>query len=437
MDDQNLTPQIIKEELDRYVIGQDEAKKAVAIALRNRWRRLNVKDETLRDDIIPKNILMIGPTGCGKTEIARKLAKLTQSPFIKVEATKFTEIGYVGRDVEQIIRDLIEVAINLEKKKIRDKFIDEAKKNAEEIVLKSLLGDNPSEETKEKFRSMLRNNQLNDKEVEIALDQKSNPFQSLDIPRMPDTHMGMINMNDILDKGLKNKKKTKLKIGDAYEPLIQEEIEKIAEKQNVVQNAIKSVQESGIVFIDEIDKIAPNSERRGGDVSREGVQRDLLPLIEGTVVSTKYGTIETNHILFIASGAFHQSKPSDLLPELQGRLPVRVRLNALTKSDFIKILKETDNSLTKQYKSLFETENIDLIFEDEAIEEIAILTEQINKEVENIGARRLQTMFEKILERISFNANLSEKKIETVNKEWVADAIQSEIKPTDEKKFIL
>ena len=437
MDSQSLTPKVIKEELDRYVIGQDDAKKAVAIALRNRWRRLNVKDETLRDDIIPKNILMIGPTGCGKTEIARKLAKLTQSPFIKVEATKFTEIGYVGRDVEQIIRDLIEVAINLEKKKIRDRFIDEAKTNAEEIVLKSLLGDNPSEETKEKFRLMLRDNQLNDKEIEIALDQKSNPFQSLDIPGMPGAQMGMINMNDIFGKGLKNKKKTKLKIGEAYEPLIQEEIEKIAEKQNVVQNAIKSVQESGIVFIDEIDKIAPNSERRGGDVSREGVQRDLLPLIEGTVVSTKYGTIETNHILFIASGAFHQSKPSDLLPELQGRLPVRVRLNALKKDDFIRILKETDNSLTKQYKSLFATENIELKFEDEALEEIATLTEQINTEVENIGARRLQTMFEKILERISFDANLSDQKIEVVNKAWVTDAVKSEIKPTDEKKFIL
>ena len=437
MDNQSLTPKVIKEELDRYVIGQDDAKKAVAIALRNRWRRLNVKDETLRDDIIPKNILMIGPTGCGKTEIARKLAKLTQSPFIKVEATKFTEIGYVGRDVEQIIRDLIEVAINLEKKKIRDRFIDEAKLNAEEIVLKALLGDNPSEETKEKFRLMLRDNQLNDKDIEIALDQKSNPFQSLDIPGMPGAQMGMINMNDIFGKGMKNKKKTKLKIGEAYEPLIQEEIEKIAEKQNVVQNAIKSVQESGIVFIDEIDKIAPNSERRGGDVSREGVQRDLLPLIEGTVVSTKYGTIETNHILFIASGAFHQSKPSDLLPELQGRLPVRVRLNALKKDDFIKILKETDNSLTKQYKSLFATENIELQFEDEALEEIANLTEQINTEVENIGARRLQTMFEKILERISFDANLNDKKTEVVNKAWVTDAVKSEIKPTDEKKFIL
>ena len=437
MDNQSLTPKVIKEELDRYVIGQDDAKKAVAIALRNRWRRLNVKDETLRDDIIPKNILMIGPTGCGKTEIARKLAKLTQSPFIKVEATKFTEIGYVGRDVEQIIRDLIEVAINLEKKKIRDRFIDEAKLNAEEIVLKALLGDNPSEETKEKFRLMLRDNQLNDKDIEIALDQKSNPFQSLDIPGMPGAQMGMINMNDIFGKGMKNKKKTKLKIGEAYEPLIQEEIEKIAEKQNVVQNAIKSVQESGIVFIDEIDKIAPNSERRGGDVSREGVQRDLLPLIEGTVVSTKYGTIETNHILFIASGAFHQSKPSDLLPELQGRLPVRVRLNALKKDDFIKILKETDNSLTKQYKSLFATENIELQFEDEALEEIASLTEQINSEVENIGARRLQTMFEKILERISFDANLSDQKTEVVNKAWVPDAVKSEIKPTDEKKFIL
>ena len=437
MDNQSLTPKVIKEELDRYVIGQDDAKKAVAIALRNRWRRLNVKDETLRDDIIPKNILMIGPTGCGKTEIARKLAKLTQSPFIKVEATKFTEIGYVGRDVEQIIRDLIEVAINLEKKKIRERFIDEAKLNAEEIVLKALLGDNPSEETKEKFRLMLRDNQLNDKDIEIALDQKSNPFQSLDIPGMPGAQMGMINMNDIFGKGMKNKKKTKIKIGEAYEPLIQEEIEKIAEKQNVVQNAIKSVQESGIVFIDEIDKIAPNSERRGGDVSREGVQRDLLPLIEGTVVSTKYGTIETNHILFIASGAFHQSKPSDLLPELQGRLPVRVRLNALKKDDFIKILKETDNSLTKQYKSLFATENIELQFEDEALEEIAYLTEQINSEVENIGARRLQTMFEKILERISFDANLSDQKTEVVNKAWVTDAVKSEIKPTDEKKFIL
>jgi ATP-dependent HslUV protease ATP-binding subunit HslU len=275
MDDQALTPKVIKEELDRYVIGQDDAKKAVAIALRNRWRRLNIKDESLREDIIPKNILMIGPTGCGKTEIARKLAKLTQSPFIKVEATKFTEIGYVGRDVEQIIRDLIEVAINLEKKKIREKFIDEAKSNAEEAVLKALLGEGPSPETKEKFRSMLRDNQLNEKEIEISIDQKSNPFQSLDIPGMPGAQMGMLNINDIFGKGLKNKKKTKIKIGDAYEPLIQEEIEKIAEKQNVIQSAIKNVQESGIVFIDEIDKIATNQERRGGDVSRDYEKKHL------------------------------------------------------------------------------------------------------------------------------------------------------------------
>ena len=437
MDDQKLTPQVIKEELDRYVVGQDNAKKAVAIALRNRWRRLNIKDKLLKEDIIPKNILMLGPTGCGKTEIARKLAKLTQSPFIKVEATKFTEVGYVGRDVEQIIRDLVEVAINLEKKIIKEKYISVAYENAEEIILKSLLGENPTNETKEKFRAMLRNNELNDKEVEIAIDQKNNPFQSMDIPGMPGAQLGMMNINDIFGKGLKNKQKTKIKVGDAYDPIIQEEIEKIAEKQNVVQLAIKKVQESGIVFIDEIDKIATSNERRGGDVSREGVQRDLLPLIEGTTVSTKYGSIETNHILFIASGAFHQSKPSDLLPELQGRLPVRVRLNGLTMADLIKILKETDNSLIKQYKALFKTENINLTFEDKAIERIAELTEKINQEVENIGARRLQTMFEKILEDVSFKANLSELEEVVITPAWVDKSLGNEIIEKDDQKFIL
>lgn len=437
MDDQKLTPQVIKEELDRYVVGQDNAKKAVAIALRNRWRRLNIKDKLLKEDIIPKNILMLGPTGCGKTEIARKLAKLTQSPFIKVEATKFTEVGYVGRDVEQIIRDLVEVAINLEKKIIKEKYISVAYENAEEIILNSLLGDNPTNETKEKFRAMLRNNELNDKEVEIAIDQKNNPFQSMEIPGMPGAQLGMMNINDIFGKGLKNKQKTKIKVGDAYDPIIQEEIEKIAEKQNVVQLAIKKVQESGIVFIDEIDKIATSNERRGGDVSREGVQRDLLPLIEGTTVSTKYGSIETNHILFIASGAFHQSKPSDLLPELQGRLPVRVRLNGLTMADLIKILKETDNSLIKQYKALFKTENINLTFEDKAIERIAELTEKINQEVENIGARRLQTMFEKILEDVSFKANLSEVEEVVITPAWVDKSLGSEIIEKDDQKFIL
>jgi len=437
MDDQKLTPQVIKEELDRYVVGQDNAKKAVAIALRNRWRRLNIKDKLLKEDIIPKNILMLGPTGCGKTEIARKLAKLTQSPFIKVEATKFTEVGYVGRDVEQIIRDLVEVAINLEKKIIKEKYISVAYENAEEIILNSLLGENPTNETKEKFRAMLRNNELNDKEVEIAIDQKNNPFQSMDIPGMPGAQLGMMNINDIFGKGLKNKQKTKIKVGDAYDPIIQEEIEKIAEKQNVVQLAIKKVQESGIVFIDEIDKIATSNERRGGDVSREGVQRDLLPLIEGTTVSTKYGSIETNHILFIASGAFHQSKPSDLLPELQGRLPVRVRLNGLIMADLIKILKETDNSLIKQYKALFKTENINLTFEDKAIERIAELTEKINQEVENIGARRLQTMFEKILEDVSFKANLSELEEVVITPAWVDKSLGNEIIEKDDQKFIL
>jgi ATP-dependent HslUV protease ATP-binding subunit HslU len=437
MDDQKLTPQVIKEELDRYVVGQDNAKKAVAIALRNRWRRLNIKDKLLKEDIIPKNILMLGPTGCGKTEIARKLAKLTQSPFIKVEATKFTEVGYVGRDVEQIIRDLVEVAINLEKKIIKEKYISVAYENAEEIILNSLLGENPTNETKEKFRAMLRNNELNDKEVEIAIDQKNNPFQSMEIPGMPGAQLGMMNINDIFGKGLKNKQKTKIKVGDAYDPIIQEEIEKIAEKQNVVQLAIKKVQESGIVFIDEIDKIATSNERRGGDVSREGVQRDLLPLIEGTTVSTKYGSIETNHILFIASGAFHQSKPSDLLPELQGRLPVRVRLNGLTMADLIKILKETDNSLIKQYKALFKTENINLTFEDKAIERIAELTEKINQEVENIGARRLQTMFEKILEDVSFKANLSELEEVVITPAWVDKSLGNEIIEKDDQKFIL
>ena len=437
MDDQKLTPQVIKDELDRYVIGQDDAKRAVAVALRNRWRRLNIKDKLLREDIIPKNILMLGPTGCGKTEIARKLAKLTQSPFIKVEATKFTEVGYVGRDVEQIIRDLIEVAINLEKKIIKEKYISVAYENAEEIILNALLGENPTSETKEKFRAMLRNNELNDKEVEIAIDQKNNPFQSMDIPGMPGAQLGMMNINDIFGKGVKNKQKTKIKIGDAYDPIIQEEIEKIAEKQNIVQLAIKKVQESGIVFIDEIDKIATSSERRGGDVSREGVQRDLLPLIEGTTVSTKYGSIETNHILFIASGAFHQSKPGDLLPELQGRLPVRVRLNGLTMSDLIKILKETDNSLIKQYKALFETENIYLTFNDDAIERIAELTEKINQDVENIGARRLQTMFEKILEEVSFMANVDDLKEVTITSEWVDKSLGNEIVTKDDQKFIL
>jgi len=432
-----LSPREIVSELDRYVIGQGQAKRAVAVALRNRWRRQALSDE-MKDEVLPKNILMIGPTGVGKTEISRRLSKLAQAPFIKVEATRFTEVGYVGRDVEQIIRDLIEIAIAMEREKKRKEVHAKAQLAAEEKVLDALVGKKASLATRESFRKRLRSGDLDKNEIEVEVNDTSSGMPSFEIPGMPGANIGMVNLGEMLGKtmGPKGKKK-KMTVKESHEILIAQESDKMIEQEKIIKEAKDSTENNGIVFLDEIDKVSARSDRVGGDVSREGVQRDLLPLIEGTVVTTKYGTIETNHILFIASGAFHQSKPSDLLPELQGRLPVRVRLNALTKNDFIRILKETDNSLTKQYKSLFATENIELQFEDDALEEIANLTEQINTEVENIGARRLQTMFEKILERISFEANLSDNKIEVVNKAWVNDAVKSEIKPTDEKKFIL
>ena len=433
----SLSPREIVSELDRFVVGQNKAKKAVAVALRNRWRRQALTGE-MKNEVLPKNILMIGPTGVGKTEISRRLSKLAEAPFVKVEATRFTEVGYVGRDVEQIVRDLIEIAISMEKVKMRKGVHAQAQKAAEEKVLDALVGKKASLATRESFRKRLRNGDLDDNEIEIAVSDTGSGNTSFEIPGMPGANVGMINIGEMIGKSMGNKeKKKKMTVKESHEILINDESDKLIEQDKIVKAAKLSTENNGIVFLDEIDKISARTDRVGGDVSREGVQRDLLPLIEGTTVSTKYGPIKTDHILFIASGAFQLVKPSDLLPELQGRLPVRVRLNALKKEDFVRILKDTDNSLTKQYKSLFETENINLQFDDEAIDEIANLTEQINNEVENIGARRLQTMFEKILEKLSFEANLSEQRTEVVSRHWVSEAIQSEIKPTDEKKFIL
>jgi ATP-dependent HslUV protease ATP-binding subunit HslU len=435
----SFSPREIVSELDRYIVGQHDAKRAVAIALRNRWRRLQLP-EALREEVLPKNILMIGPTGVGKTEIARRLAKLAQAPFLKVEATKFTEVGYVGRDVEQIVRDLVEIAITMTKDRLRKEVESKAELRAEDRVLDALVGTNSTPETRQKFRKMLREGSLNDREIEIQVaDTGMGGLPTFDVPGMPGAQMGMLNLNDIFGKAFGGRTKTRrMAVSESYEVLMAEESEKLLDQEKVVSEAIQSVEQNGIVFLDEIDKISARTEGRGGaDVSREGVQRDLLPLIEGTSVATKHGTVKTDHILFIASGAFHIAKPSDLLPELQGRLPIRVELKALTREDFRRILTEPEASLIKQYKALLKTEEVELEFADDAIDELASLAAEINTSVENIGARRLHTVMERLLEEISFNASDRGGTSVTIDAGYVREHVSNLAKNADLSKFIL
>ena len=432
----SLSPREIVSELDRFVVGQNNAKRAVAIALRNRWRRQALTGD-MKDEVLPKNILMIGPTGVGKTEISRRLSKLAEAPFVKVEATRFTEVGYVGRDVEQIVRDLLEIAISMEKVKKRKEVKAQAQKLAEERVLDALVGNKASVATRESFRKRLRNGDLDDNEIEVAVNESGN-MPSFEIPGMPGANVGMINISEVLGKSMGNKpKKKKMSVKESYEILMNEESDKLIEQDKIIKSAKNSTENNGIVFLDEIDKISARTDRVGGDVSREGVQRDLLPLIEGTTVSTKYGPIKTDHILFIASGAFQLAKPSDLLPELQGRLPIRVELDALTSEDFKRILKEPDNSLIKQYKALLKTEKVDLEFTDDGIDTIANIATEVNSTIENIGARRLHTIIERVLDEISFTATDRGGEKITINSEYIKKNLGELTKDTDLSKFIL
>jgi ATP-dependent HslUV protease ATP-binding subunit HslU len=434
-----FSPREIVSELDRFIVGQHDAKRAVAIALRNRWRRQQLP-EGLREEVLPKNILMIGPTGVGKTEIARRLAKLAQAPFLKIEATKFTEVGYVGRDVEQIVRDLVEVSIGLTKERLRKEVTGKAELRAEDRVLDALVGQTASPETRQKFRKMLREGALNDREIEIQVADAAIPgLPTFEVPGMPGAQMGMLNLGDIFGKAFGGRTKSKrMTVAESYDVLVAEESEKLLDQERVTREAIRSVEDNGIVFLDEIDKISARSDVRGGaDVSREGVQRDLLPLIEGTTVATKHGPVKTDHILFIASGAFHIAKPSDLLPELQGRLPIRVELKALTRDDFRRILTEPEASLIKQYKALMGTEGVELGFTEDAIDALAELAAEINGSVENIGARRLHTVMERLLEELSFQASdLAEKQV-TVDAAYVREKVGGLAKNADLSKFIL
>ena len=434
----SLSPREIVSELDRFVVGQNKAKRAVAVALRNRWRRQALEGE-MKNEVLPKNILMIGPTGVGKTEISRRLSKLAEAPFVKVEATRFTEVGYVGRDVEQIVRDLIEIAISMEKVKKRKEVKAKAQKMAEEKVLDALVGKKASPATRESFRQRLRNGDLDNNEIEILVsDSGTGNGASFEIPGMPGANIGMINISDMLGKSMGPKeKKKKMTVKESHEILINEESDKLIEQDKIIKAAKISTENNGIVFLDEIDKISARTDRVGGDVSREGVQRDLLPLIEGTTVNTKYGPIKTDHILFIASGAFQLAKPSDLLPELQGRLPIRVELEALTSDDFKRILQEPDYSLIKQYVALLKTENIELEFSEDGIDRIANIASEVNATVENIGARRLHTIIEKILDDISFTAtDRSGEKI-IIDKAYIDKNLDTLVKDSDLSKFIL
>ena len=433
----DLTPREIVSELDRHIVGQNDAKRAVAVALRNRWRRKQLTDD-LRDEVYPKNILMIGPTGVGKTEISRRLAKLARAPFLKVEATKFTEVGYVGRDVEQIIRDLVDASIAMTRDFMRGDVITKAKESAEERVIEAIAGEDARDATREMFRTKLRSGSLDDTFIELEVADSSNPMSMLDMPGQPGSQMGMMNLGDMFGKALSGRKvRKRLTVAASYDVLLSEEADKLLDDETVTKAAIIAVEEGGIVFLDEIDKVCARSDARGADVSREGVQRDLLPLIEGTTVSTKHGAVKTDHILFIASGAFHVAKPSDLLPELQGRLPIRVELQDLTEGDFIRILSETENALTLQYSALMKTEDVTVSFSDDGVAALAHAAAEVNRTVENIGARRLYTVIERVFEELSFVAPDQPGTEIVIDESYVNKNLDVLLKSSDLSRYVL